>query len=59
MAPPTANKTAHSGFKTQRRSHQKSKTCLSVAPQEDLYPPKILSKKSLFSNCYDSVETYC
>ena len=30
---PSANKAAHSGFETQRRCHQKSKTGESVAPQ--------------------------
>ena len=31
--PPSVNKAAHSGLKTQRRHHQKSKTGVSVAPQ--------------------------
>ena len=35
---PNANKAAHSGFETQRRHHQKSKTGVSVAPQKDLCP---------------------
>ena len=34
MPPPSANKDAHSGFETQRRHHQKSKTGVSVAPQK-------------------------
>ena len=34
--PPTANKAAHSGFETQRRRYQKSKTGVSVAPQKDM-----------------------
>ena len=34
--PPSANKAAHSGFETQRRRHQKSKTGVSVAPQKFL-----------------------
>ena len=34
MPPPSVNKAAHSGFETQRRHHQKSKTGVSVAPQE-------------------------
>ena len=33
---PSWNKTAHSGFETQRRRHQKSKTGVSVAPQKGL-----------------------
>ena len=37
---PSTNKAAHSGFETQRRHHQKSKTGVSVAPQKDLCPPK-------------------
>ena len=32
--PPNANKAAHSGFETQRRCHQKSKTRESVAPHK-------------------------
>ena len=32
MSQPRANKTVHSGFETQRRCHQKSKTWISVAP---------------------------
>ena len=31
------NKATLSGFETQRRCHQKSKTMVSVAPQEGLY----------------------
>ena len=34
--PPSANKAAHSGFETQWRRHQKSKTEVSVAPQKGL-----------------------
>ena len=34
MPPPSVNKAAHSGFETQRRCHQKSKTGVSVAPQK-------------------------
>ena len=30
--PPSANKVAHSGFETQRRRHQKSKTGVLVSP---------------------------
>ena len=33
---PSANKAAHSGFETQKRHHQKSKTWVSVAPQKGL-----------------------
>ena len=32
----STNKAAHCGFETQRRCHQKSKTNLSVAPQQGL-----------------------
>ena len=42
--PPSTNKAAHSGFETQRRRHQKSKTGVSVAPKKDLSPPKIKKK---------------
>ena len=41
------NKAAHSGFETQRRRHQKSKTGVSVAPQKGL-----LSSKNIFKNTY-------
>ena len=34
MPPPSMNKAAPSGFETQRRHHQKSKTGVSVAPQK-------------------------
>ena len=36
MPPPSANKAAQSGFETQRRPHQKSKTGVSVDPQKVL-----------------------
>ena len=45
MPLPSVNKAAHSGFETQRRCHQKSKTRVSVAPQKDLCPLKIFLKK--------------
>ena len=34
--PPSANMATHSGFETQMRCHQKSKTGVSVAPQKGL-----------------------
>ena len=34
----SANKAAHSGFETERRPHQKSKTGVSVATQMDMCP---------------------
>ena len=40
MPPPNANKATHSGFETQRRCHQKSKTWVSVAPQKGLRSSK-------------------
>ena len=40
-----ANKAAHSGFETQRRHHQKSKTGVPVAPKMDMCPPNTLKKK--------------
>ena len=42
---PSANKAAHSGFETQRRHHQKSKTGVSVAPQKGLMSSRIFFKK--------------
>ena len=36
IPPPSMNKAAHSGFETQRRRHQKSKTGVSMAPQKVL-----------------------
>ena len=45
IPPASANKAAHSCFETQRRCHQqKSKTCVSVAPQKGL----MSSKKNFF-----------
>ena len=41
----SSNKAAHSGFETQRRHHQKSKTGVSVAPKMDMCPTKIKQKK--------------
>ena len=38
----STNKAAHAGFETQRRCHQKSKTVVSVAPQKELCPLKII-----------------
>ena len=40
MPMPSANKAAHSGFETQRRHHQKSKTGVSVVPQKELMSSK-------------------
>ena len=40
------NKDAHSGFETQRRRQQKSKTGVSVAPQKGLMPSIFILKKS-------------
>ena len=34
MPPPSVNKAVHSGFETQMRCHQKSKTGVSLAPQK-------------------------
>ena len=38
---PSTNKAAHSGFETQRRFHQKSRTGVSVAQQKGLMSSKI------------------
>ena len=43
MPLPSANKAALSGFGTQRRHHQKSRTAVSVAPQKGLMSSKILN----------------
>ena len=40
MPPPSANKATLSGFETQRRHHQKSKTGISVAPQKGFMSSK-------------------
>ena len=39
--PPSVNKAACSGFETQRRPHQKSKTGVSVAPHKELLSFKL------------------
>ena len=44
MPSPSVNKGAQSGFATQRRYHQKSKTGVSVAPQKGICPPKLIKK---------------
>ena len=41
----SVDKAAHSGFETQRRHHQKSKTWASVAPQKELMSSKDFLKK--------------
>ena len=43
----SAYKVPHSGFETQWRCHQKSKTGVSVAPQKGLVSSKIFLKKFL------------
>ena len=45
MPPQSSNKTAHSGFETQRKCHQKCETGVSVAPKMDMCPTKIYEKK--------------
>ena len=45
MLLPSANKATHSGFETQRRCHQKSKTGVSVAPKMDTCQTKNSLKK--------------
>ena len=44
----STNKAAHSGFETQRRHHQKSKTGISVAPQKGLMSSKLFFTKIEF-----------
>ena len=48
--PPSVNKAAHSGFQTQRRCHQKSKTGVSAAPQKGLMSFKNLIKTRMHSS---------
>ena len=45
MPLPRVNKATHSGFETQRRHHQKSKTGVSVASQKGLMSSKLFFKK--------------
>ena len=45
----SANKAAQSGFETQRRRHQKSKTGVSGAPQKGLYASNIFT--CVFFSC--------
>ena len=45
MPLPSADKAAHSGFETQRRHHQKSKTGVSVSPQKGLMSSQKIFKK--------------
>ena len=47
VPPPRVNKAAHSGFESQRRCHQKSKTGVSVASQKGLMSSNFFFKKSL------------
>ena len=54
MPPPRANKAAHSGFETQRRHHQKSRTGVSVGTQKGLMSSKNFLKKS-----HQIVESFC
>ena len=42
---PSVNKDCPPGFETKRRHHQKSKTWVSVAPQEGLMPSKFFLEK--------------
>ena len=48
MPPPSVNKAAHSGFKTQRRCHQKSETEGISGPKMDMCPLKSFFKKLIF-----------
>ena len=43
---PIVNKATYSAFKTKRRHHQKSKTVVSVAPQEGLMSSNFFKKRS-------------
>ena len=49
MPPLSVNKVAYSGFETQRRHYQKSKTGVSVTPQKGLLSSKKIFKKKMFA----------
>ena len=49
---PSVNKAALSGFETQRRRHQKSKTGVSVLPEKNMCPPKIFKKTKEYLNVF-------
>ena len=55
MPPLSVNKAAYSGFETQRRRHQKSKTGVSVAPQKGLMASKKNLKKERCMKIEDTV----
>ena len=59
MPPPSVNKVAHSGFETQRRCHQKSKTGVSVAPQKRLMSSKMFFKKCAKSSFEKNIDNKC
>ena len=50
MLPSSVNKTAHSGFETQKRRHQKSKKGASVASQKGLMSSKNFKKSFILVN---------
>ena len=56
MPPPSVNKAAHSGFETQRRHHQKSKTGVSMASQKGLMSSKNFKKEE--GKCFKRVSFY-
>ena len=56
MPPPSVNKAAHSGFETQRRHHQKSKTGVSMASQKGLMSSKNFKKEK--EKCLKRVSFY-
>ena len=53
------NKAAHSGFETQRRCHQKSKTGVSVAPKMDMCPTNFFKKKNNFIHTERKIKRCC
>ena len=62
--PPSANKAVYSGFETQNRCHQKSKTGVSVTPQKGLMSCKRNLKKTTKIHCkapsfWVSVSVHC
>ena len=54
--PPSVNGAAHSGFETQGRCHQKSKTGVSVAPKKGLVSSKNIVKKTKKHDALDFIK---
>ena len=62
MSLPVVNMAAHSGFETQGRCHQKSRTVYQWPHRNDLCLPKNhknLKKELQFTNCYEEILLCC